>query len=131
MTVRPVNLSKDWPVLEAFWRQKGYPQVDRSYLPPTGRVVVDSVGTLLCGGFLVKSDTSVATLAFVCGNPNISPDQRSEALDTLILELVELGIFLGFKVVGSATNIPALQARYERLGFAITDKNVKCYGGYV
>lgn len=131
MILREIGLNTDWPILEGFWRQRGFPPVDIGALPPTGLVAVREDGVLLCGAFLVKSDTNVASLAFVSGNPDVLKDERSEALDSVILALVEIGMKCGFAVVGVATNIPALQARYERLGFALTDQNVKCYGGYL
>lgn len=130
MKIRRVNRPKDWPILENFWRQNGFPPVEPRSLPPTGVVAVREDGVLLCGAFLVKSDTNVASLAFVCGNPDVLKDERSAALDAVILALVEIALTQNFTCVGVATNIPALQARYERLGFQLTDENVKCYGGF-
>ncbi len=130
MLIRSLGLNTDWPLLAGFWGRKlGVPTVED--LPPTGLVAVREDGVLLCGAFLVKSDTNTASLAFVCGNPDISKVERSEALDAVILSLVGIAMKNGFTRVGVATNVPALQARYERLGFALSDENVKCYGGYL
>lgn len=120
----------DWQALLRFWCVH-LPAITPDFLPPTGLVAVRDDGVLLCGAFLVKSDTNTASLAFVCGNPDVDQGERSEGLDAVILSLVEIAMKNGFKLVGVATNVPALQARYERLGFALTDKNVKCYGGWI
>ncbi len=130
MILRELCLNTDWPLLSGFWQRK-LPAVPIECLPPTGLVATTEEGTLLCGAFLVKSDTNTASLAFVTGNPDVLKDERSEALDAVILALVEIAMKNGFTLVGVATNVPALQARYERLGFAQTDENVKCYGGYL
>lgn len=131
MIMRAVNRQNDWPTLEKFWSQRGLPPVPMDFLPPTGLVVCRDDGTLLCGAFLVKSDTAVASLAFVSGNPEVPKDERSEALDRVILALVEIAMKSDYRLVGVATNVPALQARYERLGFDLSDENVKCYGGFI
>ena len=132
MILRALSKETDWPVLHGFWRSKGFPEVDPGFLPPTGVVAVrEQDGTLLCGAFLVKSDTNTASLAFVTGNPSVPSEERSEGLDSVILALVEIAMKAGFALVGVATNVPALQARYERLGFGLTDENVKCYGGHL
>lgn len=119
----------DWPVLTKFWTHRGLPAVPVEFLPPTGLVVRAEGGTLLCGGFLVKSDTKAASLAFICGNPKVECDLRSEALDLLIYSLVEIAKQSGFTSICAATNVPPLQKRYERLKFKKTDENVICYGG--
>lgn len=114
--------------LMGFWTQHGLPAVPREFLPPTGLVVYDGE-TLLCGGFLVKSDTAVAAIGSICANPAVDKATRSEALDLLLLKLSELAQQGGFTMVSVATNVPALQARYERLGFKPVDRNVVCYAG--
>lgn len=131
MRVRKLSLLNDWPILHSFWCAKGFPPLDPSLLPATGLVAERADGVLLCGGFLVKSDTSLASLAFICGNPHIKKLERSQGLDAVILGLVDHAFKEGYQGVGMATHVPALQARYERLGFKLTDQNVKCYGGFL
>lgn len=131
MIIRKLRLNTDWPTLHSFWQQKGLPPVPLELLPPTGVVAERVDGVLLCGGFLVKSDTAMASLAFICGNPHVEKAERGEALDAMILELVRLGMRSGFKAFGAATNIRALQERYERLEFIKTDENVTCFGGFI
>ena len=131
MLLREINRALDWPRLEAFWRQKGLPRVDLRALPPTGLVACREDGALLAAAFLVKSDTNMASLAFVCGNPATPREERSEALDAVILSLAEIALRAGFSCIGAASNVLALQARYERLGFKLTDENVRCYGGFL
>lgn len=131
MNARHFSREFDWPALHCFWIAKGLPPVPDDFLPPTGLVVDREDGTLLCGGFLVKSDTKAASLAFLSANPDVSKEERSEALDLLVGSLVWLAQEAGFTHVCVSTNVPALQKRYEGLGFERTDENVVCYGGRV
>lgn len=112
------------------WTQRGLPAVPPEFLPPTGLRVVKN-GSLLCGGFLVKSDTAVACVSFLYASPLASKTDRSEALDLLILKLSELAQQGGFTVVAASSNVPPLMARYARLGFKITDSNVTCFAGEI
>lgn len=130
MVLRELSQEHDWPILHAFWRARGMQALNPRSLPPTGLVAVrEEDETLLCGAFLVKSDTNTASLAFVCGNPLVPREERSEGLDSVILALAGVAREAGYEVLGIATNVPALQARYERLGFRLVDENVKVYGG--
>ena len=131
MKIRPYEPhGGDYQILTDFWTQKGLPPVPPSFLPPTG-LVVHQGRNLLCIGFLVKSDTAVACIGSVAANPKIPARLRSEALDFLLFSLSELAQKSGFKMVSVATNVPALQRRYERLGFKPTDTNVICYAAEV
>lgn len=128
MELRQYRENEHYAELTFFWTRHGLPSVPKEFLPPTGLVVYEGE-TLLCGGFLVKSDTAVACIGSVCANPGVSKAIRSEALDLLIVTLSELALSGGFTTVSVATNVPALQARYERLGFQVSDRNVVCYAG--
>lgn len=128
MQVTPIVLKRDFYQLQAFWTAKGLPPVPMKCLPPTG-LVVQCGGFLICGGFLVKSDTNLASICFVSANPLADPSVRSQALDLLLQGLVATAKRSGFEMVSVATNVPALQARYKRLGFIVTDENVKCFLG--
>lgn len=128
LEIRFLDVQRDFPRLTEFWTQYGLPAVPLACLPPTG-LVVEQDDVLLCGAFLVKSDTNLASIAFVSANPKADKKVRSEALDTLLLNLASLAKTSGFPLLAAATNVPALQARYERLGFLKTDENVVCYAG--
>lgn len=134
MRVRRLNTRTDFPILQKFWVAKGLPEVPEEFLPPTGLVVVDDDlfgETLFCGAYLVKSDAGLASIGYVAANPEIPKHLRSDALDLLILELAKLAKEAGFPMVSVSTNVKALQARYERLGFVKTDENVTHYAGRV
>ncbi len=134
MRVRRLNTRTDFPILQKFWTAKGLPAVPEEYLPPTGLVVVGDYGfqeTLFCGAYLVKSDAGMASIGYVAANPELPKHIRSKALDVLILELAGLAKEAGLPMVSVSTNVKALQARYERLGFVKTDENVTHYAGRV
>lgn len=128
MKIRPYQ-SSDYGVVMKFWTQKGLPVVPEEFFPAVGRVVETESGALLSAAFLVQSDTSVASFAFVCGNPEVLPDARSEALDFVLKQLAGLAKEIGYRQIGAATNVPALQKRFLKLGLQPTDLGVVCYGG--
>lgn len=122
--------SSDFGILMGFWTHKGLPEVPEGFLPPIGRVV-ESDGTLLAAAFLIQSDTELASIAFVCGNPRINRVARSAALDLVLQELRVIAKQIGYRMLGAASNVPALQARFERLGLKQTDADVVCFGGVI
>lgn len=121
--------STDFGVIQRFWTHKGLPPIVEDHLPAVGRVVETESGALLSAAFLVQSDTSLASFAFVCGNPEILSDARSEALDMVLKNLATVAKQIGYTQIGAATNVPALQRRYLKLGLEPTDMGVVCYGG--
>lgn len=126
--VKPVNLDNDYQHLMKFWCQKGLPEVPRHFLPNTGYVVWFNL-TIVCGGFLTHTDTNQASIAFISANPEMDKKRRGECLDILIEKLGEEAKMWGFEILCAATNVPALQDRYKRLGMMPTDENVTCFAG--
>ena len=121
----------DFGVLMKFWTHKGHlPEIPEGFLPPIGRVIEES-GVLLAAAFLIQSDTEMASIAFVCGNPSADSLTRSKALDSVLQELKLIAKQIGYRMLGAASNVPALQARFERLGLTQTDRDVICYGGLI
>lgn len=131
MTLRSYRASDYAEFMKAWCHRQTLGPIPEQFLPPTGLVARADDGAFICCAFLVKSDARVASVSFVCGNPEVSKEARGQALDEMILELASLAKDGGFPMVAVATNVPALQARFARLGFTMTDENVKCYGGLI
>ena len=130
MILRELSRETDWPILHGIWVEKTQTCIAPVMLPPTGLVAVREDGVLLCGGFLVKSDTAMASLTCLIGNPSVLKDERDEGLDAVILALVEIAMQAGFSQVGVATTVQAVRDRLDRLGFVKIADGMTCYGGY-
>lgn len=123
----PIILGRDYPQLKAWWDERGFPPARRQFLPPTGLMVrQDGVDT--CGGFLFKTDARAAIIGNLVSDPRAPKSIRSEAVDYLVLALLDLAVEDGFEMVCASTNLPGLSARYQRLGFTCTDQGVSHFG---
>lgn len=127
--VRAATL-EDRPKLMRFWTVKGLPEVPRGCLPDLGLVAElvldDRSKILVAGAYLATSNTATASIVFVSANPSIAKEVRSHALDLVLMGLSTMARKSGFKVMAVSSNVPALIARYERLGFTRTDEDVVC-----
>lgn len=130
MIARHVVTAKDFEVLQSFWLAKGLPEVPLAHVPEFG-VVIEEHDNIICGAYLVKSDAGIASIAYLAANPSVSKDLRHHALSKLLFELTVLARELGFSIICAATNVPALQKRYEEFGLTKTDENVTHYVGRV
>ncbi len=126
MILRDIDLGKDYPSLLSFWTAKGQPTVPESLMPPIG-LCAEEEGTLICGAFLALSDAGVGSVGFIAANPKADASERDQGLDMVLLALLDRAKKMGIKWVSAATNVTALQNRYEKLGFFKTDENVVHY----
>lgn len=79
-------------------------------------------GSPVCAGFLYKTDGGVALVDHLVADP--TAQDRSQALDILILNLDSIAREMGYTVVSGASNLPQLIKRYQRLGFRLFDTGV-------
>lgn len=125
LKVRDYNKLQDYPVLAGFWRAQGWSPVPAQDLPPTGVVIEDEeTGTLLAAGFLYKTDSSIAWLEFIVGNPKADRTPRRLAVDLVITRLTEHAKQSGFRNVFSSLEHKGLIRRYKNHGFVETDKEM-------
>lgn len=117
--IRPIDFSKDYEILERWWKEHNWLPVHPSLLPKTG-FIVDEV----CAGWLYKTDSAFALLEFVVSDKNAEKDRRDKALNILINSLLEEADKAGFKVVFTSLEHPKLIERYQKFGFKVTDKNM-------
>ena len=127
-TLRLFDTVRDYPLWADWWEAKKLRPVPRDLLPSVGLTVSQPNGVPICMGFLGTDHGPAAALVNVAGNPTLPPKVRGAGLDRLMQALVDLARQSGYTVICAATNVPALQARYEKLGFFVTDRNVTHYG---
>ena len=111
--------SSDYSSLETWWKDQNWSSVPEDHLPEYG-LIVDGIAA----AFLYRTDSKFALLEFVIANPNSSKEERSEALDLIIDNLLFVAKELGFSTVFTSLEHPKLLERYEKHGFVATDKNV-------
>jgi hypothetical protein len=115
MEVRQYKPS-DYISVASWWVMHDWPVIDADHLPKHGFIVDDKAV-----GFLYMTDSKIAWLEFIVANPNVSKEDRSEALDLVINKLIDLAKELEFKTVFSSVTHPRLIERYKRHGFVVTD----------
>ena len=119
--------SEDYGTIFAWWQLRGRPVVPEKLLGPTG-VMVEDERQKYCAGFLHETHSSFATIDSISSNPNTDKEDRSKALDLLIIELTSLAIHRGYKMITAASNHPKLMERYRKLGFTGYDEGVTIFG---
>jgi hypothetical protein len=116
---------EDLPTLNAWWKAKNVAcGPDFSFDPrmlPSGVVVSGEDGTDLAVGFLYRTDSAIAWIEWVCGNPDAEPGARGTAVDKVIDTLLTEAKNQGYLVAFTASNLPALNSRLEKHGYAKMD----------
>jgi hypothetical protein len=130
LVVAQIDLKEDFPVLERFWEERNFPSPPPEFLPPTG-LLVKYEDTIVCAGFLFKTDAKVACIGHLISNPSTPGVIRNSALNLLLVSLESIARKEGFGMISSSTNLERLMRRYEKLGFIKTDDNVSHFGRIV
>lgn len=110
---------KDYPVVCEWWKGYDWPEIPYTMLPING-LIIDNT----CAGFLYQTDSDLAWIEFIVGNPTIDKNKRAEGLEQLIGGLKDKAKELGFKTVFTATRHERLVDRFKEKGFHISDKNM-------
>ena len=119
MNIRPYNFG-DYPEVSSWWKAHDWPVLDPKMLSEEGLVVEG-----LCAGWLYKTNSCIALLEWVVGNPEADKMARSEALDLLITKAKKMAKDQGYTLLFTFTSHPALVTRmHEKHDFKITDTNM-------
>lgn len=117
---------KHFGFIEAWFKARNFPAPDPDHLPQNGCVVYAGPKPV-CAGFLFQTNTPVAVMAHLIADKSVEKEERSRALDYLILHLQWAARDLGFRSVMCSSNIQPAKDRFERLGFEKGDENVTTY----
>lgn len=119
MTVRNYKFS-DYEEVARWWKAHDWPALEPRMLSEAGLVVEG-----LCAGWLYKTDSCIALLEWVVGNPDADKELRSEALDLLIKTAKNMAKNQGYSLMFTFTSHPALIKRmHEKHAFEITDNKM-------
>jgi hypothetical protein len=122
MEIKPYN-TQYYGTLSFWWQLHGWPAIPETSLPKTG-IVVEVEGKPVVAGFLYNTDSNIAWLEMVVGNPLCDKIVRSNALDILIPALLAEAHKLGKSIVFSSLEHPALLERYKKFGAVEADTNI-------
>jgi hypothetical protein len=102
------------------WAEKhSFPLPPKEYLPETGLIVEDTAA-----GFVYLSNSNLAWVEWIFSNPEKSPEERQESIDSLMSTLEKIAIAHGAKALFSSSGSEGYRKVLERNGFTETDKNV-------
>jgi hypothetical protein len=114
ITVQRYQPARHYEVLCKWFHFYDLPPIDEDFLPPTGFVAEG-----LAMGFLVRTDTKVATMEPLVSNGYAPLAERDAAMDAVVTALLAEAKGLGYRVVEGFSTIDAVIARGRRLGFAV------------
>lgn len=82
-------------------------------LPQTGYIVPG-----VAAGFLYRTDSSVCWLESLIANKDVPKEERTRALDVVVVALTRDAKKLGFKTLLGSTQLEAVVKRAQRLGWS-------------
>ena len=123
MTSEFFEYNKHVTVVNGWLTHRGWPELSRDMIPETGIVVSSGLEPVACG-FLYKTDSNIAILEWVVGNPFVTHEIRASGLDFLIKSLLKIGKSYGFSFAFSYTKNERLLEKYRATGFTETDHDM-------
>jgi len=116
--IRLLNNS-DYDILVSWWKFWRFPAPPSDFLPEngTGGLMLSKGGIDIVCGFLYFTNSKIMWLEYIVSNPQYREKDRAEAIETLILELCEIGRNKGYKCVFTSVKNPSLIKRFSAVGF--------------
>ena len=119
---RKFDLSKDYDILEKWWRGHGSFPPEPEHLAPMG-IVVEVDQKPICAGFLYNTDSKICVFEFVVSDPDASKEDRCNSLNLLIDRIQRLARELEYSLIYTSINIEAYIRKLKDAGFVEADKN--------
>lgn len=120
----------DYTEVAKWWVAHGWQPVPPGSLPIIG-MIVESPKNKLCAGWIYQTDSDIAWLEWVVGNPEADKMERSEALDMLVQSLLRAAKERGHSAIFTTLRHERLIERYKKHGFKVTDENMTCMIGRI
>jgi hypothetical protein len=92
-------------------------------LTPRRAAAIMKGGKALAAGWLFVADGAWSVLEFLFASPDASPEERAQALDAVIENLLAQAKQAGCRVVFTSTSAPTLIERYQKHGFGGAEPN--------
>ncbi len=116
-------MKEHYETVKTWWEFWKWPAVPPPMLPRTGFIIEDADGQI-CAGWLYKTDSKWAVLEWIISSPKARGMRRKAGLDHLIRALVDEAERMGFEGIFTNVRHAALISRYEKHGFAVTDRGM-------
>lgn len=110
---------EDYPTVVEWWNQHKWIVIPENALPVHGMIVDD----VACA-WLYLADGGLCLLEWYISNKDANREDRGEALELIIDELIKIAEDKNQMYIISSVMIPRLAKRLEDKGFQVTDKNM-------
>lgn len=121
LVTRAFDLSKDYGIIQEWWKQHGSFAPKPEHLSSTGLLI--EADDPLCAGWLYNTDSKICVFEFVVSNPNVNKDLRDAALTLLIEEIKKLACQRGYELIYSSVKGIKYISRLQAAGFVIADED--------
>jgi hypothetical protein len=106
--------------VSTWWQGHGWPIIPMNLLPSRGFIVPG-----LAAGFLYSTDSSLAWMEWIVGNPHASAKQVYVAIKNIVEKISDTATEDGFDTVFTAIRQTGLEKLYSKVGFITTDTDMK------
>ena len=112
----------DYDTIVKWWESwPDWEPLARNLLPEngTGGIIIERDGNPIVAGFLYGTNSKIAWMEWIVGNPE--ERNKSEAIELLISSLEEWGIEGGFEVILSIGRSKSLINKHKKLGYTVDE----------
>ena len=120
MVVRPYK-TEDYETIRKWWKARADFDFTEGILPLTAFVSYTE-DTDVAAAFMYLTDTDLAILTWIVGNPDISFELRDEGIRDAIKSCVELADNAGVKVICGMTSHEGLCQKFKREDFTYAEQ---------
>lgn len=124
IVVIPFEARGHYHIVSKWWNSQQWPAIPLEMLPQTGFLAV-SGGKPVAACWLYKTDSHIALLEWMIGDPEAAPKLRGDAQNLLIEQATREAQELGFKALFTMSQHARLIERLRtQHGFKVTDKGM-------
>ena len=112
----------DYDTIVKWWESwPDWEPLARNLLPEngTGGIIIERNGNPIVAGFLYGTNSKIAWMEWIVGNPE--ERNKSEAIELLISSLEEWAVEGGFEVILSIGRSKSLIDKHKKLGYTVDD----------
>jgi hypothetical protein len=106
----------DYPIVESWWKDWGWPPVHQSSLSETG-VIVSNGGLDIAAVWLYKTDSDMALIEWFIANKKAPRELRKGCIEGLSDEVARLAKEFGYLTMTCCISNPSLINKLESTGF--------------
>jgi|15BtaG_2_1085339.scaffolds.fasta_scaffold19536_2 hypothetical protein len=115
----------DWETLVSWWETwPDWPVPPKDFLPDNGKggLMIEKNGKPIVAGFLYQTNSKGILLEWIVSNPNYRDEDRSDAVEKLIIEAEKSSKEMGYIYMFTIGRQKNLIAKHKKLGWFVDDK---------